>query len=98
MGHFLFFPSTNWRFRLGLLLVALFPFTMTACRVTDVPLWGPSHIPANAFDVERIPDVSYYEGPDRDDFRNRLDLYLPCGLKDFPVVVLIHGGAWTIGD
>src|SRR5207237_6481418 len=33
-----------------------------------------------------------------DSFRNRLDLYLPKGKKDFPVVFLVHGGAWMLGD
>src|SRR5262249_36539523 len=26
------------------------------------------------------------------------DLFLPEGKKDFPVVVLVHGGAWVMGD
>lgn len=29
---------------------------------------------------------------------NLLDLYLPSDAKDFPVVVLVHGGAWVGGD
>src|SRR5439155_11237646 len=33
-----------------------------------------------------------------DSYRHRLDLFLPCGVKDYPVVVLVHGGAWVIGD
>jgi acetyl esterase/lipase len=29
---------------------------------------------------------------------NKLDLYLPRKAKDFPMVVLVHGGAWVVGD
>jgi acetyl esterase/lipase len=29
---------------------------------------------------------------------NLLDLYLPTDAKDFPVVVVVHGGAWVWGD
>jgi acetyl esterase/lipase len=48
--------------------------------------------------VDRIRAVAYYEGPDADAFRHRLDLFLPRGRKNFPVVVLVHGGAWLTGD
>jgi acetyl esterase/lipase len=43
-------------------------------------------------------DVAYYDGPDADGFRHRLDLFLPKGKTDFPVVVLVHGGFWMMGD
>jgi acetyl esterase/lipase len=29
---------------------------------------------------------------------NRLDLYLPKGQKNFPVLFMVHGGAWIAGD
>ena len=37
-------------------------------------------------------------GPDRNPRRNVLDLYLPKAAKDFPVVVFVHGGGWTMGS
>jgi acetyl esterase/lipase len=50
------------------------------------------------FAVEVIPDIAYYSGPGADANKNKLDLYLPKGQKDFPVVFFVHGGAWTTGD
>ena len=49
----------------------------------------------NRSDVEVIRDVSYTEGGKR----ARLDIYRPRGvdLENAPVLVQIHGGAWTIG-
>lgn len=43
-------------------------------------------------------DLLYYEGPDKDDKKHRLDLYVPQGAKNYPVVVFVHGGAWLFGD
>ncbi|MGY2875088.1 acetyl esterase/lipase [Marmoricola sp. URHA0025 HA25] len=47
-------------------------------------------------DVERIRDVSYTDGGSR----ARLDIYRrkDADLRDAPVLVQVHGGAWTIGD
>lgn len=43
-------------------------------------------------------DVSYYDGADRDAQKHSLDLYLPNGAKKFPLIVFVHGGAWSRGD
>lgn len=48
--------------------------------------------------VEVIRNVIYYDGPDRDDYRHRLDLYLPKTTPKFPTVVFIHGGGWAMGS
>lgn len=47
-------------------------------------------------DVERISDLEYRPGGSR----ARLDIYRPRGveLHDAPVLIQIHGGAWTFGD
>jgi acetyl esterase/lipase len=50
------------------------------------------------FEVEAIKDVAYYEGKDADANKHKLDLYLPKGQKDYPVLFFIHGGGWTKGD
>lgn len=39
------------------------------------------------------PDISYGTGE-----RNQLDLYLPDGKTDAPMVVFVHGGRWFRGD
>ena len=54
--------------------------------------------PAKTYEVETIKDVSYYAGADRDKVKHNLDLYLPKGLKDYPVLFFVHGGAWSLGD
>ena len=46
--------------------------------------------------VEMHLDVPYIEGSDN--IRQRLDLFLPRGVDDFPVVVFIHGGFWLHQD
>jgi acetyl esterase/lipase len=54
--------------------------------------------PAKTYEVETFKDVSYYAGADRDKVKHNLDLYLPKGLKDYPVLFFVHGGAWSLGD
>jgi len=49
-------------------------------------------------DVQAIKDVPYYEGPGAHPVKHKLDLFLPKGEKDFPVVLFVHGGTWTRGD
>src|SRR5262245_6532175 len=50
------------------------------------------------FDVEAVKDVAYYDGDGADKAKHRLDLFLPKGQKDFPVLFFVHGGAWQRGD
>jgi acetyl esterase/lipase len=50
------------------------------------------------FDVRAERDIPYYSGPGADKVKHRLDLYLPKGKSDFPVVMFVHGGAWVFGD
>jgi acetyl esterase/lipase len=83
----------------GCLAFALAVLGIPSCRLTDLPLWGPAGPPPyDAFEVECLRDVPYFEGPDADAHRHRLDLFLPKGLTDYPVVLLVHGGAWMMGD
>ena len=85
------------RWALGSLAVAL--MGAPGCRVTDVPLWGPScPEQAKVFDVQKVTNIAYTSGPDCDLHRHQLDLFLPRGQKEFPVVLLVHGGAWIMGD
>jgi acetyl esterase/lipase len=50
------------------------------------------------FVMESFLDLAYRHGPDADPVRHRLDIYVPQGLKEFPVVFFIHGGAWIEGN
>ena len=68
-------------------------------RITSIPLWEPPGPPApGAMEVQEVRDVAYRDGASADPIRHRLDLFLPRGKKGFPVVVLIHGGNWIMGD
>jgi acetyl esterase/lipase len=53
---------------------------------------------AERSEVEVHKDVRYNDAKDADPIKHKLDLYLPKGQKDYPVVFLVHGGAWVIGD
>ncbi|HKI31232.1 MAG TPA: alpha/beta hydrolase fold domain-containing protein, partial [Gemmataceae bacterium] len=50
------------------------------------------------FEVKEVKDIAYYEGDDADPKKHKLDLFLPKGQKDFPVLIFVHGGAWVFGD
>jgi hypothetical protein len=50
------------------------------------------------FEVETAKDIAYYDGNDADPIKHKLDLYLPKGKKDFPVLFFVHGGSWSRGD
>ncbi|HVE41378.1 MAG TPA: alpha/beta hydrolase [Planctomycetota bacterium] len=48
--------------------------------------------------VREVKDLAYVDGPDADPLKQKLDLYLPKGATKFPVLMWIHGGAWSFGD
>jgi acetyl esterase/lipase len=50
-----------------------------------------------ATEIEVLKDVAYVSGNNAAD-RQKLDLYLPKGKKDFPVLLFFHGGGWAKGD
>jgi acetyl esterase/lipase len=70
---------------------------LPAC-LGDLRLYQPGEHGPPRFEVETVKDLLYYAGPDADGVRHRLDLFLPKGATDFPVVVVVHGGAWIVGN
>ena len=42
-------------------------------------------------------NLTYYSGEGADKYRHRLDLYVPTGKKDVPVLMFVHGGGFTVG-
>jgi acetyl esterase/lipase len=50
------------------------------------------------FEVQTVKDVAYRDGKDADPVKHKLDLYLPKGHRDFPVLFFVHGGSWRSGD
>jgi acetyl esterase/lipase len=64
-------------------------------RGDDRPLAKPA-LPV--YEVRSLRDQVYYDGPDADPVRHKLDLFLPKDKENFPVIFFIHGGAWVMGD
>ena len=42
--------------------------------------------------------IDYADGAEADADKHRLDLYLPKGKTNFPVLFFVHGGSWRTGD
>ena len=59
---------------------------------------GGGHKNAGNFEVEIIPGLAYRDDKDADPVRHKLDLILPKGHKDFPMLLFVHGGAWKSGS
>ena len=57
-----------------------------------------THLAGGPFEVLEERDITYYQGPGFDRKKHKLDLFLPKGQTDFPMLVFIHGGAWVSGD
>ncbi|GAB5526593.1 MAG: hypothetical protein Roseis2KO_44650 [Roseivirga sp.] len=51
----------------------------------------------SAQDFRVINDLSYYESKETND-KQKLDLYLPEGIEEPPMLIWIHGGAWAFGN
>jgi arylformamidase len=55
-----------------------------------VPGLEAAAIPPN---VRVVRDVAYGADP-----KQRFDVYIPRGVRNAPVVLMVHGGAWRLGD
>ena len=47
---------------------------------------------------EQHANIAYRTDKDADPERHLLDVYVPKGKKDFPVVLFVHGGSWKSGN
>src|SRR5262245_23765950 len=54
--------------------------------------------PKAAFTVEKHLNLAYNSAKDADPERHKLDVYVPKGAKDAPVMMFVHGGAWRSGN
>jgi acetyl esterase/lipase len=78
----------------------LSPLLLPAIALALAPVAAAADAPKAAAppEVEVIRDVAYCDGEEADRERHRLDLYLPKGVKNFPVLFFVHGGGWKNGD
>ena len=63
------------------------------------PKGGPAAVaeqPPPTF--QSLTDVPYLEGPAADPKLNSLNLYLPEGQTNMPILFEVHGGGWRVGD
>ena len=55
-------------------------------------------LPAAAQSLKTVSDVDYVAGADSAGGKHRLDIYIPEGARNAPVIFSIHGGALEAGD
>jgi len=53
---------------------------------------------AAAYEVDEFKNVAYRDDKDADPIKHRLDLYVPKGQRNFPVLFFVHGGGWHSGS
>src|ERR1700722_6143041 len=84
-------PETNSGFRCGrIVAIVLGGFLLAgSARADEKP---------KTYKIKSVKDIVYYDGPGMDKIKHKLDLYLPEGLKEFPILFFVHGGAWMTGD
>ena len=77
-----------------------FLFSAIAFTLILVPARADSPGAAPASSVVEHHNVEYRKPAEGEAStnHNRLDMYLPADVKDFPVVLIVHGGAWMMGD
>lgn len=63
------------------------------CRDALFAAADPAGAPSEATTGRVLADLAY--GPDA---KQRLDVHLPANPRHAPVLVMIHGGAWILGD
>ena len=58
-----------------------------------IELYKPLHTGASTAGVKIVRDERYAEAD-----RHRLDLFVPAGARDLPILVFVHGGGFVAGD
>jgi acetyl esterase/lipase len=57
-----------------------------------------NNTPQQGDGVTIVRNIVYYDGPYSNPHRQNLDVYLPAAKTDFPVVFLVFGGAFRVGN
>jgi acetyl esterase/lipase len=50
------------------------------------------------YTVEKQTGLAYNAAKGADPVKHKLDVYVPKGAKDFPMMMFVHGGSWKSGD
>ncbi|MFM8931291.1 MAG: alpha/beta hydrolase [Gemmataceae bacterium] len=79
-------------FVLLLALLALSPTEAKADTASSGLVYGGN------YPVKVLDNIPYRTDPQADPQKHKLDLYLPRGPKNVPVLFFIHGGSWSRGD
>jgi acetyl esterase/lipase len=69
-----------------------------ACLGSPASIHAAAPPADKTFTVKTVKGVAYYEGPEQHKVKHKLDLYLPEGARNFPILFFVHGGAWSHGD
>ncbi len=82
---------------------SIFPVCLSGiilCALVAIPASARDESPAarRTYEVQSAENVAYYDGPDADPVRHKLDVFYPRGGRNCPVVMLVHGGIWMMGD
>lgn len=67
--------------------------TLLACRFTTPTAQTPAPREEAVY-----KDIVYLDSPEADLKLNALDIYVPEGAANAPVLIFVHGGGWSIGD
>lgn len=81
---------------LRIALVATLSLAVGYSPAREKPAAAPEPRPME-FDTEKHADLAYRTDSDAD-VRHKLDLYVPIGPKNFPIIMFIHGGGWKSGS
>jgi arylformamidase len=74
-----------------------FVIALVVVAIVSVRLWADD-VAKKAYEVEAHADVAYRSDKDADPIKHKLDIYTPKGVKDFPVLMFVHGGSWKWGN
>src|SRR5947208_2120592 len=53
---------------------------------------------AGAYEIDAFKNIAYRDDKDADPVKHKLDLFLPRGQRDFPILFFVHGGGWHSGN
>lgn len=84
----------------GTCLAALSPMLLAVglTPTRDANRDAAADTPPPEFEVQKYPNLAYRDGPSADPDRHKLDLYVPKGQTEFPVLLFVHGGSWRSGN